>query len=157
MPPRCNGEQQQDDDLPPPPPVQMMSFERANVEMLAEITRLLERQTERSGGKSHEEDIAERFRKQGPKDFAGTTDPLVAEEWNLSRTVGPLGLVLRTLTDRTRELRTVLGTTHSFISSALTQRMGITPDILGIACSDGPIRRGVDDDQCGSGIDDDVP
>ncbi|KZU86119.1 hypothetical protein F511_45976 [Dorcoceras hygrometricum] len=48
--------------------------------MLAGITRLLERQLERPG-KSHEEDVAERFRKQGPKEFACTTDPLVAEEW----------------------------------------------------------------------------
>ncbi|KZV25186.1 transferase, transferring glycosyl group [Dorcoceras hygrometricum] len=66
MPPRRNREQQQDDDLPPPPPPQMTPFERANMEMLAMITRLLERQTERPE-KSHEEDIAERFRKQGPK------------------------------------------------------------------------------------------
>ncbi|KZV26838.1 hypothetical protein F511_44073 [Dorcoceras hygrometricum] len=106
MPPRRNREQQQDDDLPPSPPVQMTPFERANVEMLAGITRMLEYQTERPG-RSHEEDVAERFRKQGPKDFAGTTDPLVAEEWNLSRTVGPIGLVLRTLMDRTSEPRTV--------------------------------------------------
>ncbi|KZV49178.1 hypothetical protein F511_04447 [Dorcoceras hygrometricum] len=96
MPPRRIREQQQDDDLPPPPPVQMTPFERANVEMLAGITTLLECQTERSDGKSHEEYVAKRFRKQGPKEFAGTTYPLVAEEWNLSRTVGPLGLVLRT-------------------------------------------------------------
>ncbi|KZV25085.1 hypothetical protein F511_33465 [Dorcoceras hygrometricum] len=80
MPPRRIREQKQNDDFPPPPPPQMTPFERANVEMLAEITRILERQTERPG-KSHEEDIAERFRKQGPKEFSGTTDPLVAEEW----------------------------------------------------------------------------
>ncbi|KZT75649.1 hypothetical protein F511_47326 [Dorcoceras hygrometricum] len=106
MPPRRIREQQQDDDLPPPP--QLKPYERASVSMLAGITRILERQSEHSG-KSHEEDFAERCCKQGPKEFAGTTDPLVAEEWNLSRTVGPLGLVLRTLTDKTRELRTVLG------------------------------------------------
>ncbi|KZV20307.1 hypothetical protein F511_42662 [Dorcoceras hygrometricum] len=76
--------------------------------MLSGITRILERQSEHSR-KSHEEDFVERCCKQGPKEFAGTIDPLVAEEWNLSRTVGPIGLVLRTLTDRTRELRTVLG------------------------------------------------
>ncbi|KZV16655.1 hypothetical protein F511_44017 [Dorcoceras hygrometricum] len=56
-----------------------------SVSMLAEITRILERQSERSG-KSHEEDVAERFRKQGPKEFAGTSDSLVVE-LNLSRTV----------------------------------------------------------------------
>ncbi|KZV24540.1 hypothetical protein F511_40992 [Dorcoceras hygrometricum] len=47
--------------------------------MLAGITRLLERQAERPG-KSLEEDVAERFGKQGPKEFAGL---------NLSRTVRP--------------------------------------------------------------------
>ncbi|KZV24185.1 hypothetical protein F511_03502 [Dorcoceras hygrometricum] len=76
--------------------------------MLAGITRILERQSEHSG-KSHEEDFAERCCKQGPKEFAGTTDPLPAEEWNLSRTVGLLGLGLRTWTDRISEPRTVLG------------------------------------------------
>ncbi|XP_073152811.1 uncharacterized protein [Henckelia pumila] len=30
---------------------------------------------------SHEEDVAERFQKKGPKEFLGTTDPLVAEGW----------------------------------------------------------------------------
>ncbi|KZV53678.1 hypothetical protein F511_22428 [Dorcoceras hygrometricum] len=80
MPPRRFREQQQDDDTPPPPPPppQMTPFERANVEMLSGITRLLERQSKRPG-KSHEEDVAERFRKQGPKEFSGTIDPLVAE------------------------------------------------------------------------------
>ncbi|KZV35561.1 hypothetical protein F511_33357 [Dorcoceras hygrometricum] len=50
------------------------------MDMLAGITRLLERQSEQPG-KSHEEDVPERFRKQGPKEFAGTIGPLVAEEW----------------------------------------------------------------------------
>ncbi|KZV48286.1 hypothetical protein F511_30533 [Dorcoceras hygrometricum] len=65
---------------PPPPPPQLTPYERARVDMLAGITRLLERQSERPG-KSDEEDVAERFCKQGPKEFAGTTDPLFAEEW----------------------------------------------------------------------------
>ncbi|KZV35646.1 hypothetical protein F511_24029 [Dorcoceras hygrometricum] len=60
MPPRRIREQQDDDLPPPPPPPHMTPFERANMEMLAGITRLLERQTERPG-KSHEEDIVERF------------------------------------------------------------------------------------------------
>ncbi|XP_073121735.1 uncharacterized protein [Henckelia pumila] len=30
---------------------------------------------------SHEEDVDERFQKKGPKEFSGTTNPLVAEEW----------------------------------------------------------------------------
>ncbi|KZV06603.1 hypothetical protein F511_45916 [Dorcoceras hygrometricum] len=38
------------------------------MDMLAVITRMLERQSERSG-KSHEEDVAELFRKQGPRSF----------------------------------------------------------------------------------------
>ncbi|KZV21438.1 hypothetical protein F511_22619 [Dorcoceras hygrometricum] len=83
MPPRRVREQQQDDDTSPPPPPQLTPYERASVDMLAGITRLLERQSERPG-KSHEKDVAERFRKQGPKKFSGTTDPLVAEEWILS-------------------------------------------------------------------------
>ncbi|KZV35605.1 hypothetical protein F511_26678 [Dorcoceras hygrometricum] len=44
--------------------------ERASVSMLVEITRILERQSEHSG-KSPEEDIAETFSKQGPKDLPG--------------------------------------------------------------------------------------
>ncbi|KZV35031.1 hypothetical protein F511_19778 [Dorcoceras hygrometricum] len=50
----------------------------ASLDILAEISRLLERKSERPG-KSHEEDVAERFRKQGPKEFSGTSDPLAAE------------------------------------------------------------------------------
>ncbi|KZT76611.1 hypothetical protein F511_46364 [Dorcoceras hygrometricum] len=80
MPPRRDRTQQDDaTPPPPPPPPQLTPYERASVDMLAGITRLLERQSERPV-KSHEEDVAERFRKQGPKDFDGTTDPLVAEE-----------------------------------------------------------------------------
>ncbi|XP_073119722.1 uncharacterized protein [Henckelia pumila] len=48
--------------------------------MWAGITRLLENQAAQPR-KSHEEDVAERFKKQEPKEFRGTTDPLVAEEW----------------------------------------------------------------------------
>ncbi|KZV41366.1 hypothetical protein F511_34374 [Dorcoceras hygrometricum] len=81
MPPRRDRTQQDDaTPPPPPPPPQLTPYERASVDMLAGITKLLERHSERPG-KSHEEDVAERFRKQGPKEFAGTTDPLVAEEW----------------------------------------------------------------------------
>ncbi|XP_073127686.1 uncharacterized protein [Henckelia pumila] len=64
--------------LPPAPP--LIAFERASVDMLAGITRLLEHQADRPR-KTREEDIAERFRRQDPKEFAGTTDPLVSEEW----------------------------------------------------------------------------
>ncbi|KZV39060.1 hypothetical protein F511_25650 [Dorcoceras hygrometricum] len=71
MPPRSARDQQDDDaPPPPPPPPQLMPCERASMDMLAEITRMLERQSELSG-KSHEEDVDERFRKQGPKEFAG--------------------------------------------------------------------------------------
>ncbi|KZV49191.1 carboxyl-terminal-processing peptidase 1, chloroplastic [Dorcoceras hygrometricum] len=71
MPPHRIREQQQDDDLPPPPPPpQLKPYERASASMLAGITRILERQSERSG-KSHEEDVAETFSKQVPKDLPG--------------------------------------------------------------------------------------
>ncbi|KZV24766.1 hypothetical protein F511_14528 [Dorcoceras hygrometricum] len=46
----------------------MMAYERASVDMLTGITRMPERQTDRPG-KSQEEDVTERFRKQGPKEF----------------------------------------------------------------------------------------
>ncbi|KZV51691.1 anamorsin [Dorcoceras hygrometricum] len=58
--------------------IELTPYERASLDMLARITRMLERQSERSE-KSHEEDVAERFRKQGPKEILGTTDPLVSE------------------------------------------------------------------------------
>ncbi|KZV40679.1 hypothetical protein F511_18435 [Dorcoceras hygrometricum] len=80
-PPRRDRTQQDDaTPPPPPPPPQLTPYERASMDMLAGITRLLERQSERPE-KSHDEDVAERFRKKGLKEFAGTTDPLVAEEW----------------------------------------------------------------------------
>ncbi|KZV19677.1 hypothetical protein F511_35174 [Dorcoceras hygrometricum] len=65
MPPRRDRSQQ--GDATP----QLTPYERASMDMLAGITRLLERQSERPG-KSHEEDVAERFHKQGPKKFACT-------------------------------------------------------------------------------------
>ncbi|KZT75934.1 hypothetical protein F511_47041 [Dorcoceras hygrometricum] len=80
MSPRRDRTQQDYATPPPPPPPQLTPYERASVDMLAGITRLLERQSERPG-KSREEDVAERFRKQRPKVFAGTIDPLVAKEW----------------------------------------------------------------------------
>ncbi|KZV37694.1 hypothetical protein F511_22080 [Dorcoceras hygrometricum] len=66
MPPRPARDQQNDDAPPPPPPPSMTPYERASVDMLAGITRLLERQLERPR-KSHEEDVAERFCQQGEK------------------------------------------------------------------------------------------
>ncbi|KZV49310.1 RNA-binding protein 5-B-like [Dorcoceras hygrometricum] len=54
---------------PHPPPPQLTPYERASVDMLAGITRLLERQSERRG-RLHEEDFTERFHKQGPKEFS---------------------------------------------------------------------------------------
>ncbi|XP_073153876.1 uncharacterized protein [Henckelia pumila] len=73
-----NNGDQIDGNRPNPPP--LTPFEQASVNMLAGITRLLENQATQPR-KSHEEDVAERFKKQGPKEFSGTTDPLVAEEW----------------------------------------------------------------------------
>ncbi|KZV49800.1 hypothetical protein F511_20380 [Dorcoceras hygrometricum] len=69
MPPGCAGDQQ-DDDAPPLPPPHLTPYERASVEMLAGITRLLERQSERPG-KSHEEDVAERFTSRDPRSLLG--------------------------------------------------------------------------------------
>ncbi|KZV41644.1 hypothetical protein F511_25793 [Dorcoceras hygrometricum] len=67
MPARRDRTHQDDATPPPPPPApQLTPYERASVDMLAGITRLLKRQSERPE-KSHEEDVAERFRKQGPK------------------------------------------------------------------------------------------
>ncbi|KZV46454.1 GTP-binding protein chloroplastic [Dorcoceras hygrometricum] len=63
MPPRRARDQQDDDAPPPPPPPHLRPYERASVVMLAGITRLLERQSERPG-KFHKEDVAERFRKR---------------------------------------------------------------------------------------------
>ncbi|KZV58776.1 hypothetical protein F511_28743 [Dorcoceras hygrometricum] len=101
-----------------PPPPQMTPYERASVDLLAGITKIQERQSERSR-KSHEEDVAERFRNQGPKEIAGTTDPLVAERDPCFGCHYPCFARLRT--------------THSFISSAFTQRMCIIPESLGVA------------------------
>ncbi|KZV20486.1 hypothetical protein F511_34541 [Dorcoceras hygrometricum] len=67
MPPRRARDQQDDDAPPRPPPRQLTPYERASVDILARITRL-ERQSERPG-KSHEEDVVERFRNQGPEDW----------------------------------------------------------------------------------------
>ncbi|XP_073139115.1 uncharacterized protein [Henckelia pumila] len=64
----------------PPPPPPLTPFEQASVNMWAGITILLENQAAQPR-KSHEEDVAKRFKKQEPKEFKGTTDPLVAEEW----------------------------------------------------------------------------
>ncbi|KZV38728.1 hypothetical protein F511_19526 [Dorcoceras hygrometricum] len=67
MPPRRDRTHQDDatPPPPPPPPPQLRPYERASVDMLAGITRLLERQSERPE-KSHEEDVAERFPQASP-------------------------------------------------------------------------------------------
>ncbi|KZV25612.1 hypothetical protein F511_17247 [Dorcoceras hygrometricum] len=60
MTPRRDRSQQDDaTPHPPPPPPQLTPYKRASMDMLAGITRLLARQSERPG-KSHEEDVAER-------------------------------------------------------------------------------------------------
>ncbi|KZV40733.1 hypothetical protein F511_25755 [Dorcoceras hygrometricum] len=53
--------------------------------MLAGITRMLERQSQRSG-KSYEEDVAERFCKQGPKDTASRGPTTIVAPESQSRT-----------------------------------------------------------------------
>ncbi|KZV37548.1 hypothetical protein F511_42677 [Dorcoceras hygrometricum] len=84
MPPRHARDQKDGDAPPPPPPPQLTPYERTSVDMLAGITKMLESQSVRSGN-AHEEDVAERFRNQGPKEFAGL---------DLSRTIS--GRALRT-------------------------------------------------------------
>ncbi|KZV38774.1 hypothetical protein F511_19923 [Dorcoceras hygrometricum] len=96
--------------------------------MLDGITRILERQSERSG-KSPREDVAERFRKQGPKEFAGTSDPVIVNAYlfdvSASGEIRVRGVTTLALLDS--------GAIHSFISSAFTQRMGIIPESMGVA------------------------
>ncbi|XP_073138716.1 cytochrome P450 76T24-like [Henckelia pumila] len=70
MPPRRDVRDGGNHDPPPAPP--LMPFERANVDMLAGITRLLKHQAGQPR-KTHEEGVAERFRKKGTKEFGGTT------------------------------------------------------------------------------------
>ncbi|XP_073153154.1 uncharacterized protein [Henckelia pumila] len=47
---------------------------------MAGITGLLDQQSARPR-LTHDEDMAERFQKKGPKEFTGTTDPFIAEGW----------------------------------------------------------------------------
>ncbi|KZV29006.1 hypothetical protein F511_03782 [Dorcoceras hygrometricum] len=54
---------------------------------IAQLLRLLVEQTGRGNGQSSSsrgpshDDPQEKFRRQKPKEFSGTTDPLVAESW----------------------------------------------------------------------------
>ncbi|KZV53623.1 hypothetical protein F511_29845 [Dorcoceras hygrometricum] len=54
---------------------------------IAQLLELLVEQSVRGNGQSsssrgpHYDDSQERFRRQKPKEFSGTTDPLVAESW----------------------------------------------------------------------------
>ncbi|KZV17608.1 hypothetical protein F511_22504 [Dorcoceras hygrometricum] len=54
---------------------------------IAQLLRLLVEQTNRGNGQSsssrgpNNDDPQEKFRRQKPKEFSGTTDPLVAESW----------------------------------------------------------------------------
>ncbi|KZV14723.1 hypothetical protein F511_41298 [Dorcoceras hygrometricum] len=68
--PRRAIDQQDDDAPPPPPPPHLTPHERASVDMLAGITRLLERQLERPE-KSHEEDVAGDSASRDPRSFSG--------------------------------------------------------------------------------------
>ncbi|KZV35366.1 hypothetical protein F511_02970 [Dorcoceras hygrometricum] len=66
------------------------SLEEPDLDSNASITQLLRLLVEQSGrgigqssssrGPSHD-DPQEKFRRQKPKEFSGTTDPLVAESW----------------------------------------------------------------------------
>ncbi|KZV50535.1 hypothetical protein F511_35199 [Dorcoceras hygrometricum] len=105
---------QQDDATPPPPtpPPQLTTYERASVDMLAGITRLLERQSERSGSRTR------RMWLSG----SASRDPR-----SLLGEIHVLGVTTLALLDS--------GATHSFVSSTFTQRMGIIPESLGAALS----------------------
>ncbi|KZV49956.1 hypothetical protein F511_04264 [Dorcoceras hygrometricum] len=92
-----------------PSPI-MTPYERDNEDMLAGMTRILERQSERSG-KSHEEDVAERSARRDTKNLLGE--------------ICVLGVTTLELLDS--------GVTHSFISSTFIQRMGVIPKSLGVA------------------------
>ncbi|XP_073154210.1 uncharacterized protein [Henckelia pumila] len=67
---------------PPTPPQQnsLTALEQASANMMTGITALLEQHAARPR-LTHDEDVAERFQKKGPKEFSGSTDPLVAEGW----------------------------------------------------------------------------
>ncbi|XP_073139123.1 uncharacterized protein [Henckelia pumila] len=67
---------------PPTPPQQnsLTALEQACANMMTGITALLEQHAARPR-LTHDEDVAERFQKKGPKEFSGSTDPLVAEGW----------------------------------------------------------------------------
>ncbi|XP_073141019.1 uncharacterized protein [Henckelia pumila] len=82
MPPRPMNRRGGSPPTPPPPPPQnpLAALEQDNANMMAGITALLEQQAT-CPRLSYEEDVAERFQKKGPKEFVGTTDPLVAEGW----------------------------------------------------------------------------
>ncbi|XP_073119598.1 uncharacterized protein [Henckelia pumila] len=64
---------------PPPPPPTPPPARDVGTQVLAGLARILERHVDapRPGLGT----IYEQFRKMNPKDFAGTTDPLVAEGW----------------------------------------------------------------------------
>ncbi|KZV56838.1 hypothetical protein F511_20078 [Dorcoceras hygrometricum] len=61
-------------DPPPHPPLD------ASGQLLAGLTRLLEQQCE-AARRVRSEVVYERFRNMGSKEFSGTTDPFVVEDW----------------------------------------------------------------------------
>ncbi|XP_073121960.1 uncharacterized protein [Henckelia pumila] len=61
---------------PPPPPAPQVDI---GGQVLAGLARILERHVDAPVARS--ETTYEQFRKMNPKDFAGTTDPLIAEGW----------------------------------------------------------------------------
>ncbi|XP_073153743.1 uncharacterized protein [Henckelia pumila] len=65
---------------PPPPQNPLTALEQASATMMEGINALLGQQAARPR-LTHDEDVAERFQKKGPKEFIGNTDPLVAEGW----------------------------------------------------------------------------
>ncbi|XP_073128818.1 uncharacterized protein [Henckelia pumila] len=69
---------------PPPPPLPPPPPPAADVgtQVLAGLPRILERHVD--APRAVLGTVYEKFRKMNPKDFAGTTDPLVAEGWTRS-------------------------------------------------------------------------
>ncbi|XP_073317229.1 uncharacterized protein [Primulina huaijiensis] len=79
MPPRHNGDREipEGRDPPPPPPLD------ANTKMLARMNRFFAQFAENDAAarQARPEAVYERFRRMKPKEFSGTTDPMIAEGW----------------------------------------------------------------------------
>ncbi|KAG6473402.1 hypothetical protein ZIOFF_067318 [Zingiber officinale] len=66
---------------PPPPPPQSLSSHEQMLAGMNQFFALFTGHDVELGRKAKPEAVYERFRKMGPKDFSGTIDPMVAENW----------------------------------------------------------------------------